>query len=104
MRKLGLKHLAREVAISAGVPVVPGSKSLLESVDQALAEAERIKYPVMLKSTAGGGGIGLSRCNDAKSLTEAYHSVQRLAEANFGDAGMFVEHFIENARHIEVQM
>ncbi|EEY19164.1 urea amidolyase [Verticillium alfalfae VaMs.102] len=104
MRKLGLKHLAREVAISAGVPVVPGSKSLLESVDQALAEAERIKYPVMLKSTAGGGGIGLSRCDDAKSLTEAYHSVQRLAEANFGDAGMFVEHFIENARHIEVQM
>ncbi|KAM0286072.1 hypothetical protein ACHAQH_001080 [Verticillium albo-atrum] len=104
MRKLGLKHLAREVAISAGVPVVPGSKHLLESVEQALAEAERIKYPVMLKSTAGGGGIGLSRCNNAESLIEAYHSVQRLAQANFGDAGMFVEHFVEHARHIEVQM
>ncbi|OLN87278.1 Urea amidolyase [Colletotrichum chlorophyti] len=104
MRQLGLKHLARDVAIGAGVPVVPGSKHLLKSAEEALAEAERIHYPVMLKSTAGGGGIGLKRCDDPASLTEAFESVQRLAQANFGDAGVFVEHFIERARHIEVQV
>ncbi|KXH40553.1 urea carboxylase [Colletotrichum nymphaeae SA-01] len=104
MRQLGLKHLAREVAIRAGVPVVPGSKHLLKSADEALTEADRIGYPVMLKSTAGGGGIGLKRCDDAASLVEAFESVQRLAQANFGDAGVFVEHFIERARHIEVQV
>ncbi|KAF6844985.1 urea carboxylase [Colletotrichum musicola] len=104
MRQLGLKHLARDVAIGAGVPVVPGSRHLLESAEEALSEAERIHYPVMLKSTAGGGGIGLKRCDDAASLREAFESVRRLAQANFGDAGMFVEHFIERARHIEVQV
>ncbi|KAJ3950374.1 uncharacterized protein N0V96_001518 [Colletotrichum fioriniae] len=104
MRQLGLKHLAREVAIEAGVPVVPGSKHLLNSAVEALTEADRISYPVMLKSTAGGGGIGLKRCDDAASLVEAFESVQRLAQANFGDAGVFVEHFIERARHIEVQV
>ncbi|KAL0941224.1 urea carboxylase [Colletotrichum truncatum] len=104
MRKLGLKHLARSVAIAAGVSVIPGSNQLLKSVDEALAEAERIQYPVMLKSTAGGGGIGLKRCDDSKSLAEAFESVQRLAHANFGDAGVFIEHFIEHARHVEVQI
>ncbi|GKT47169.1 urease [Colletotrichum spaethianum] len=104
MRQLGLKHLARDVAIGAGVPVVPGSKHLLKSAEEALTEAERIRYPVMLKSTAGGGGIGLKRCDDAALLVEAFKSVQRLAQANFGDSGVFVEHFIEHARHIEVQI
>ncbi|WYZ36750.1 hypothetical protein EsH8_II_000256 [Colletotrichum jinshuiense] len=104
MRQLGLKHLAREVAIEAGVPVVPGSKHLLKSSEEALTEAERIHYPVMLKSTAGGGGIGLKRCDNAASLIEGFESVQRLAQANFGDAGVFVEHFVERARHIEVQV
>ncbi|KAK2063151.1 urea carboxylase [Colletotrichum caudatum] len=104
MRRLGLKHLARDVAVGAGVPVVPGSKHLLKSAGEAAAEAERIQYPVMLKSTAGGGGIGLKRCDDVASLAEAFESVQRLAQANFGDAGVFVEHFIQNARHIEVQV
>ncbi|KAK2735469.1 urea amidolyase [Colletotrichum kahawae] len=104
MRQLGLKHLARDVAITAGVPVVPGSQHLLTSAADALAEAMRIRYPVMLKSTAGGGGIGLKRCDKPSSLSEAFKSVQRLAEANFGDAGVFIEHFIKNARHIEVQI
>ncbi|KAK8205928.1 urea carboxylase [Phyllosticta capitalensis] len=104
MRQLGLKHLARDVAIQARVPVVPGSKHLLKSAQDALDEAGRIHYPVMLKSTAGGGGIGLKRCDDSSSLLEAFESVQRLAQANFGDAGVFVEHFIKHARHIEVQV
>ena len=104
MRTLGLKHLARAVAEAADVPVVPGSKALLRSAAEALAEAGRIGYPVMLKSTAGGGGIGLRRCDDGPALEEAFESVRRLAEANFGDAGMFVEHFVQRARHVEVQI
>ncbi|KAK1999994.1 urea carboxylase [Colletotrichum falcatum] len=104
MRQLGLKHLARGVAVGSGIPIVPGSKHLLRSAEEAVTEAKRIQYPVMLKSTAGGGGIGLKRCDDSASLIEAFESVQRLAHANFGDAGVFVEHFIENARHIEVQV
>ncbi|KAH7367204.1 urea amidolyase [Plectosphaerella cucumerina] len=104
MRTLGLKHLARAVAEAADVPVVPGSKALLRSAAEALAEADRIGYPVMLKSTAGGGGIGLRRCDDGTALNEAFESVSRLAEANFGDAGMFVEHFVKQARHVEVQI
>ncbi|KAJ0426329.1 urea carboxylase [Aspergillus carlsbadensis] len=104
MRDLGLKHRAREIAIAAGVPVVPGTKGLVSTVDSALEEAGRIGYPVMVKSTAGGGGIGLHRCDDANALREAFDGVRRLGQANFGDNGVFIEHFIEHARHIEVQV
>ncbi|RDW81168.1 putative Allophanate hydrolase [Aspergillus mulundensis] len=104
MRELGLKHRAREIAIAAGVPVVPGSKGLVASLETALEEAEKIGYPVMVKSTAGGGGIGLYRCNNANELQEAFDGVRRLGQANFGDDGVFIEHFIEHARHIEVQV
>ncbi|KAL2857983.1 urea carboxylase [Aspergillus pseudoustus] len=104
MRELGLKHRAREIAIAAGVPVVPGTKGLVSTVDSALEEAERIGYPVMLKSTAGGGGIGLYRCEDESALREAFDGVRRLGQTNFGDDGVFIEHFIEHARHIEVQV
>ncbi|KAL4785240.1 urea carboxylase [Aspergillus varians] len=104
IRDLGLKHRAREIAIAAGVPVVPGTKGLVSSLDIALEEAEMIGYPVMVKSTAGGGGIGLYRCNDATELREAFDGVRRLGQANFGDDGVFIEHFIECARHIEVQV
>ncbi|KAL2822005.1 urea carboxylase [Aspergillus granulosus] len=104
MCELGLKHRAREIAIAAGVPVVPGTKGLVSTVDSALEEAERIGYPVMVKSTAGGGGIGLYRCDDANALREAFDGVRQLGQANFGDDGVFIEHFIEHARHIEVQV
>ncbi|KAL4886986.1 urea carboxylase [Aspergillus karnatakaensis] len=104
MRELGLKHRAREIAIAAGVPVVPGTKGLVSSLETALKEAEQIGYPVMVKSTAGGGGIGLYRCNDANELREAFDGVRRLGQANFGDDGVFIELFIEHARHIEVQV
>ncbi|KAL4955321.1 allophanate hydrolase subunit 2-domain-containing protein [Aspergillus filifer] len=86
----------------AGVPVVPNTKGLVSSLKIALEEAEKIGYPVMVKSTAGGGGIGLYRCNDAAELREAFYGVRRLGKANFGDDGVFIEHFIEHARHIEV--
>ncbi|KAJ5653848.1 Urea carboxylase [Penicillium lividum] len=104
MRDLGLKHCARDIAIAAGIPVVPGSKGLVTSVEDALVEAEKIGYPVMVKSTAGGGGIGLQRCADIDVLREAFDGVRRLGQANFGDDGVFIEHFIDRARHIEVQV
>ncbi|MDF0732718.1 urea carboxylase [Pseudomonas entomophila] len=103
IREFGLKHRARELASAAGVPMTPGT-GLLDSLDQALVEAERIGYPVMLKSTAGGGGIGLTRCDDADALRAAYDSVKRLGEQFFRDAGAFLERFVDRARHIEVQI
>ncbi|MCJ9714561.1 urea carboxylase, partial [Bordetella hinzii] len=71
---------------------------------QALLEAERIGYPVMLKSTAGGGGIGLSRCANEAELTAAYEGVQRLGEHFFRDGGVFIERYVDRARHVEVQI
>ncbi len=103
MRAFGLKHTARALAEEAGVPLLPGS-GLLASVDEALAEAERIGYPVMLKSTAGGGGIGMQLIRDATALPEAFASVERLAKNNFKEGGVFLEKFVEHARHIEVQI
>ena len=103
MRAFGLKHTARELAERNQVPLLPGSGLLADS-GHALAEAARIGYPVMLKSTAGGGGIGMRLCWSADELSEAFASVQRLATANFRDAGIFLEKYIEQARHIEVQI
>ncbi|MGY4231561.1 urea carboxylase [Bradyrhizobium sp. USDA 4449] len=99
----GLKHRAREIAETSGVPLLPGS-GLLESIDEAVREAERIGFPVMLKSTAGGGGIGMQLCRDMAALRERFESVQRTARASFGDARVYLERFVARARHIEVQI
>ena len=101
--EFGLKHRARELAASAGVPMTPGTP-LLNSLEEALSTAENIGYPVMLKSTAGGGGIGLTRCDDADALRNAWESVRRLGEQFFSDAGVFLERFVDRARHVEVQI
>lgn len=101
--EFGLKHRARELAAEAGVPMTPGT-ALLTSLEEALRAAEAIGYPIMLKSTAGGGGIGLTRCVDAEALREAWESVRRLGEQFFSDAGVFLERYIDHARHIEVQI
>ncbi|MGE8496506.1 MAG: urea carboxylase [Pseudomonas sp.] len=103
IREFGLKHRARELAGAANVPMAPGS-GLLDSLDDALTTAERIGYPVMLKTTAGGGGIGLTRCDDAAALSAAYESVKRMGEQFFSDAGVFLECFVDQARHVEVQI
>ncbi|ROO25343.1 urea carboxylase [Salinisphaera orenii MK-B5] len=103
IRDFGLKHEARAIAEDAGVPLVPGS-ALLHDVDAATAEAARIGYPVMLKSTAGGGGIGMQVCETEAELAHAFDSVRGLGERNFGDAGVFVEAYIATARHLEVQI
>ncbi|MCC8941364.1 urea carboxylase, partial [Bradyrhizobium sp. Arg68] len=99
----GLKHKARAIAEASGVPLLPGS-GLLETIDEALQQAEAIGYPVMLKSTAGGGGIGMQLCHDAATLRERFESVQRTARASFGDARVYLERFVATARHIEVQI
>ena len=103
MRAFGLKHTARELAERNKVPLLPGS-GLLSDAGNAQAEAARIGYPVMLKSTAGGGGIGMRLIWSADELKEAYESVERLARANFKEAGIFLEKYVEHARHIEVQL
>jgi urea carboxylase len=103
MLAFGLKHTARDLAEQHAVPLLPGS-SLLTDATHAQLEAQRIGYPVMLKSTAGGGGIGMRLVWSDAELAEAFVSVQRLASANFKDAGLFLEKFVEQARHIEVQV
>jgi urea carboxylase len=103
LRDFGLKHTARRLAEQSGLPLLPGTGLLLD-LPQALAEAERIGYPVMLKSTAGGGGIGMQLCRDAAQLAATFDSVQRLGQANFANAGIFLEKYVERARHIEVQI
>jgi urea carboxylase len=103
MRDFGLKHTARALAEQNGVPLLPGT-GLLADVQQAELEAERIGYPVMLKSTAGGGGIGMRLIWGASELQEAFDSVQRLSSANFKDSGIYLEKYVQAARHIEVQI
>ncbi len=99
----GLKHTAREIAERSGVPLLPGS-GLIESASEALEAAEKIGYPVMLKSVAGGGGIGMQRCDTPEMLRERFEAVQRTAKAGFGDGRLYLERFVVEARHIEVQI
>ena len=103
IRAFGLKHTARALAQAHGVPLMPGT-GLLHDAAAAAAGAERIGYPIMLKSTAGGGGIGMRVCEDSATLAEAFGAVARIAGSNFGDAGVFLERYVRHARHIEVQI
>jgi urea carboxylase len=99
----GLKHEARRLAGEAGVPLVPGT-GLLENVEAAVSAASELGFPVMLKSTAGGGGIGMKVCRDAAELRREFESVVRLSERSFGSGAVFLERFIERGRHVEVQL
>jgi urea carboxylase len=103
MIDFGLKHQARELAEAAGVPLVPGS-GLLADIDEVIKFANIVGYPVMLKSTAGGGGIGMQRCDDQSQLEKAFTNVKYLGAQNFSNDGVFLEKFVEKARHIEVQV
>ncbi len=103
MRDFGLKHTARQLAEDNQVPLLPGT-GLLTDPEQAQAAATGIGYPVMLKSTAGGGGIGMQICHDAESLRKAWDTVRRLSANNFSNDGVFLEKYIERGRHIEVQV
>ncbi|MDE0444575.1 MAG: urea carboxylase [Gammaproteobacteria bacterium] len=102
LKCFGLKHEARALAEAAGVSLLPGSGVLANAAD-ALTAAESIGYPVMLKSSAGGGGIGMHRCDDAGELEQRFEAVERLAKSQFGDARLFVERCLARPRHVEVQ-
>lgn len=103
IERFGLKVSAREIAKEAGVPLLPGT-GLLTGVDEAVEEAKRIGYPVMIKSTAGGGGIGIRICETEDELKQSYNNVVYLAQTNFNDGGVFLEKYVRYARHVEVQI
>jgi urea carboxylase len=103
LRDFGLKHTARDLAEKAGVPMLPGT-GILESAKEALEAATRVTYPVMLKSSAGGGGIGMVLCHGSAELQDRFESIGRLAANNFGNASLFLEKYVTRARHVEVQI
>ncbi|KQR11873.1 urea carboxylase [Cellulomonas sp. Leaf334] len=99
----GSKHTARDAARAVDMPMLAGT-GLLETLDEAVAAADSIGYPVMLKATAGGGGIGMRACASSDDLREAWEAVRRTAGAAFGTAGVYLERLITAARHVEVQV
>lgn len=118
----GLKHSARELAVKAGVPVVPGSQGLIRDADEAVRESERLGFPVMLKATAGGGGMGLATCKNVSEVRESFATVTSRGETLFKNSGLFIERYYvllssnslivdlianlsqPNSHHIEVQV
>jgi acetyl-CoA carboxylase biotin carboxylase subunit len=104
INSMGDKSNAKATMIAAGVPCVPGSEGLLENIEQARTIAQEIGYPVIMKATAGGGGRGMRICWDEKQLKEAWESARKEALAAFGNDGMYLEKFVEEPRHIEIQI
>jgi pyruvate carboxylase subunit A len=104
IRHLGDKLAARRTALEAGLPIPPGSDGNLRDLEDALSCARQIGYPVMLKATGGGGGRGIRRCDDASALQQHFQRVATEADRAFGHSGIFLEKYIEHARHIEVQI
>jgi acetyl-CoA carboxylase, biotin carboxylase subunit len=104
IRKMGDKVTAKETMIAAGVPVIPGSDGLVTDMDDAKAICEKIGYPVMVKATAGGGGKGMRLVMNADELISKFESAQQEAKASFGNGGIYIEKFVEEPRHIEIQI
>jgi acetyl-CoA carboxylase biotin carboxylase subunit len=104
MEKLGDKNTARSMAIASNVPVVPGSDGLIESDEVATKVAKEIGYPVLIKATAGGGGKGMRVAPDESTLITALSQARTEAEAAFGNGGVYLEKYVGNPRHIEVQV
>lgn len=104
IRKMGDKITAKETMIKAKVPVIPGSKSLVKDLSDAKKIAKEVGYPIMLKATAGGGGKGMRLVWDEKEIEAALSSAQNEAKSAFGNDGMYIEKFVEEPRHIEVQI
>ena len=100
----GIKHVARELAEKAGVPIVPGTKGLVTSEEEALKECDQLGFPVMLKATAGGGGMGLVVCEKAEDVKEGFRMVQSRGKTLFKSGDLFIEKFYPASHHIEVQV
>ncbi|KZO93557.1 urea carboxylase [Calocera viscosa TUFC12733] len=103
IRMMGLKHEARKIAKDAGVPIVPGS-DLLTDEEEAVNVANGLGYPVMLKATAGGGGMGLQVCSNDVELRQKFESTQHRSKTLFKDGGVFLEKYFPHSRHVEVQV
>ncbi len=104
INSMGDKITAKETMIKAGVPVVPGGEGLLESVDEAKAQAKEIGYPIILKATAGGGGKGMRIVWEEDEMERAYNTAKAEAGAAFKNDGVYMEKFVEEPRHIEIQV
>ena len=104
IEKMGDKASAKETMEKAGVPVIPGSKGLLKDLADAKRTAKKIVYPVMMKATAGGGGKGMRVVWNEEEMEEAWDSARQESAAAFGNDGMYMEKFIEEPRHIEIQI
>ncbi|KAL8654478.1 MAG: hypothetical protein Q9210_001481 [Variospora velana] len=104
IESFGLKHTARDLAVKADVPVVPGTDGLVSSEEVAVQESERLGFPVMLKATAGGGGMGLAICDNVEDVKSSFAMVKSRGETLFKNAGMFMECFYPDSHHIEVQV
>ena len=100
----GIKHTARDLAAKADVPIVPGTKGLVASEQEAVDEAKKLGFPVMLKATAGGGGMGLLTCHDENGVRESFKTVQSRGETLFKNSGLFIEKYFPSSHHIEVQV
>ena len=104
MRLMGDKMVAKDTAKKAGVPIVPGSKAIVKSKEDALRVAKEIKYPVIIKAAAGGGGKGMRICHNDVRLISALLTAQREADAAFGNPDVYIEKYVEKPRHVEVQI
>ena len=104
IRTMGDKVAAKKAAKAAGLPLVPGSEGEISSIQQAQKEANRIGYPVIIKAASGGGGRGMKVANSNKELSEAFSSARSEAKAAFGDDTVYIEKYLKNPRHIEVQI
>jgi acetyl-CoA carboxylase, biotin carboxylase subunit len=102
--KMGIKDIARETMREAGVPIVPGSKGIIESIDEAIALANEIGYPVIIKATAGGGGKGIRVARNEEELIKGINITQQEAATAFGNPGVYIEKYIEDFRHVEIQV
>ncbi len=104
MLQLGDKNQARDLAKSAGVPVVPGSDGLIETEEEAIKTAKEIGFPVLIKATAGGGGKGMRLAESEDEIVSAYNQAVTEAGAAFGNSGVYIERFVLKPRHVEVQV
>ncbi|MBO8173214.1 MAG: acetyl-CoA carboxylase biotin carboxylase subunit [Bacillaceae bacterium] len=104
INKMGDKAIAKETMKQAGVPTVPGTEGIIDDVEEALKVSEEIGYPVIVKATAGGGGKGMRTAYDAEELKKAVRQAQSEAETSFGNPGVYIEKYLEQPRHVEIQI
>ena len=101
---MGDKMTAKKTVIQANVPTIPGSKDIIETEEDAIETARKVGYPVIIKASAGGGGKGMRVVREEKDLINQYHLASNEALASFKNADVYMEHYVEDPRHIEVQI